>query len=329
MVLISEKQLQDLKQDLKQSNQAAFALGTRRNLRIQWESYLLFCFYFKFVSLPTSTQTLQLYAQFLSRTFKSTESIRNYLNGIKTMHLLLGYSVEHINSFIINLCLKGIARLNPHCVKQAEEMTPEILLRVSEVLDFTSKDDRVYWCLFLFAFFLLARKSNLVPSSSKDLSSGQFLLRKNVQDLGICLMVTFTWTKTIQKGERTLKLPLVPINRSVLCPVKAYKNMCKAIPASPKSALFLLSNGKVVTYYQFQKKLRQCLDMIGLNSMQFSSHSFRRGAASLAFRAKIPADKIKMLGDWKSDCYRRYLCFSFNDKITVSEEMNQYILNHF
>ena len=52
-----------------------------------------------FVSLPTTTETLQLYAKFSSRTFKSTDSIRNYINGVKSMHLLLGYSVEHINGF--------------------------------------------------------------------------------------------------------------------------------------------------------------------------------------------------------------------------------------
>ena len=71
------------------------------------------------------------------------------------MHLLLGYTIEQINSFLINLNLKGIARLNPHCVKQARAITPDILL------------DCTFWCLFLFAFFLFARKSNLVPTTKK------------------------------------------------------------------------------------------------------------------------------------------------------------------
>ena len=31
---------------------------------------------------------------------------------------------------------------------------------LSSVLDISSPVDSVYWCLFLFAFFLLARKSN-------------------------------------------------------------------------------------------------------------------------------------------------------------------------
>lgn len=163
--LFTDSQLHKLRRDLDRSNKAAYAEGTRKNLRIQWESYLLFCNYFSLVSLPATTNTLQLFAQFLSRTFKSTDSIKNYISGVKSMHILLGYSVEHINQFILNLSLKGIAKLNPYCLKRAHPITPQILLKIAELMNFENKTDLVYWCLFLFAFFFLARKSNLVPTS--------------------------------------------------------------------------------------------------------------------------------------------------------------------
>lgn len=242
------------------------------------------------------------------------------------MHLMLGLSVDHINKFILNLSLKGIAKLNPHSVKQAEAMTPEILLNIAKVLNLDDKTDLVYWCLFLFAFFLLARKSNLVPTTTKDISLKHCLFRENVDDCGNYLMVSFKWTKTIQAGERILTLPLVRIKGSILCPVKAYRKMCSAIKAANDAPLFLLPNNKVVTYKMFQNKLRETIQKIGLDSKQFSSHSFRRGGATLAFRAKISADKIKLLGDWKSDCYRKYLDFSFEDKIVVSKVMTQHII---
>ena len=143
---------------LRISTKAVYAEGSRRNLKAQWESFLLFCTYFSFNSLPASTETLQVYTKFSSRTLKSTESIKKYINGVKTMHLLLGYTVDHINSFILNLSVKGIAKLKPYCVRQAAPMTPEILLHIASILDFTTSESIVYWCLFLFAFFLLARK---------------------------------------------------------------------------------------------------------------------------------------------------------------------------
>ena len=81
--LFSDKHLRVFKEDLQHSNKAAFAVGTRKNLIIQWESFLLFCMYFNSVSLPVSTRTLQLYAQFLSRTFKSVDSIKIILQESK------------------------------------------------------------------------------------------------------------------------------------------------------------------------------------------------------------------------------------------------------
>ena len=96
-LFISESQLKQLRTDLHTSNRSAYAQGTRKNLKIQWESFLLFCVYFGFEYLPASTSTIQLYAQFLSRSFKSVDSIRNYLSGVNKIHLLLGYSLEGIN----------------------------------------------------------------------------------------------------------------------------------------------------------------------------------------------------------------------------------------
>ena len=86
---------------------------------------------------------------------KSVQSIKNYLSGVKTMHILLGYSVEHINNFIINLGLKGIARLKPYCIKQAEAITPEILKQIYGVLDLTDTQDIL---VFIFICILLVCK---------------------------------------------------------------------------------------------------------------------------------------------------------------------------
>ena len=276
LLFLSDCQLHNLRQDLRTSTKAAYAEGSRRNLKVQWESFLLFCTYFKFVSLPATTETLQLFSQFLSRTFKSTDSIKNYINGVKTMHLLLGFKVDHINNFILNLSVKGMAKLKPYCVRQAAPMTPEILIQIASVLDFKNPDSLVYWCLFLFAFFLLARKSNLVPTSSKDLKNRHFLLRNNVEDHKQFLIVNLSWTKTIQAGERLLQIPLVPIKESILCPVRAFKNMCKTVPTSDESPLFVLSNKKIVTYNMFQRKLRFLLHKVGYDPTKYSTHSFRR-----------------------------------------------------
>ena len=312
---------------MKTSRKKAYADGTAKNLKIQWESFLLFCFHFGLVYLPASTETLSLFTQFLSRSFKSTQSIKNYVSGVKSMHYLLGYSVDHINDFLINLGIKGIARLNPHSVKQAEPITPDILLKMAAKLDFTCTTDKVFWCLFLFAFFLFARKSNLVPTTKEDLKNKHFLMRKDVSVEANMLIISFRFSKTIQFGERILQTPLIEIEDSILCPVKAFFNMCKSIQINGEDPLFSLSNKKCIWYNQYQAKLKSLIKKIGLNPDNYSSHSFRRGGCSYSFKSGVPADLIQLHGDWRSDAYKKYLALTLHDKIRVAESMKRCILS--
>ena len=141
---ISDEQFKELKQDLKGSNMSAYAVSTRKNLKIQWEAFLLFCFYFHLKHLPAETYTLQLYAHFFSRSFKSVDSISNYLSGVRTMHLLLGHTLDHLNNFLLNLFLKGLTRLKQHCIKQAEPIIPLILSRIHSILNMETADNTVF-----------------------------------------------------------------------------------------------------------------------------------------------------------------------------------------
>ena len=49
--------------------------------------------------------------QFLSRSFRSMDSIKNDLNGVRVLHLLNGFMAVWLSSFDIKLLLKGLARL--------------------------------------------------------------------------------------------------------------------------------------------------------------------------------------------------------------------------
>lgn len=320
---IAGEQLTELKKDLRLSTKSGYAVGTTRNLRIQWESYLLFCAFFSFSPIPTTTSILGLYGQFLSRSFKAVDSIRNYISGVFTMHQLLGIDLE-INKFLLNLSLKGINRLNPHCVRQALPITSGILLEMYPFFDLHVTSDACFWCLFLFAFFLLARKSNLVLDKKSDVS-GKYLLRESVRYLNNNLVVSIHWSKTLQFGERILELPLLRSN-TILCPVTAYENMLRLSAVQEDKPLFSISNKMAITYSMFQAKLKDMISRVGLSSSDYSTHSFRRGGATLAFQAGVPADLIQLQGDWKSDSYKKYLNFTLSDKLHVAELMNAKIL---
>jgi len=139
----------------------------------------MFCIYFDFVPIPTSVQIITLYAQFLSRSFKSVDSIRNYISAIKLLHLYLDLEYPQFESFHFNLVLKVLSRLNPHYPNQAQPITPYMLCDMFKHFDMSSPIDATVWCLFLHVFFLMFTKSNLVPDTVATFDSKKHICRKN------------------------------------------------------------------------------------------------------------------------------------------------------
>lgn len=324
-----DRELSSLRDALKLSRRAAYSEGTSSNLRTQWRAYLLFCSYFKFRSVPTNSNIICLYAQFLSFSI-TPQSIRNYLNGVRLLHLYLGEEFPFLKDFIVKVTLKGISRLVSHTPKQALAITISSLLNMHEVLNMDCLHELVVFTAALFAFFLLARLSNILPVSASKFDVGKDLCRRNIFFIDGHLVVVFNWTKTIQHGERQLVIPLVSIPSSPLCPVKAYTRMVSLIPASSISPAFVFpvqGNLKVLTKSSFIETFRKLLVRAEIPlANSYTGHSFRRGGATWAFGIGVPGELIQIVGDWKSDCYKRYFEFSLDVMLQVSSRMRDSII---
>lgn len=171
---IADVDLLELRRQLKVTRRAAYAEGTHRNHITQWKTYLTFCYYFKFDALPAALDTVCLYCQYLSQ-FLTPGSVRNYLSGVKAFHIVGGFDFSHTKSPELCLTLRGIDRLAQHCVVKAPPVTPAILSQLISYSDLSKIEDVVFITSFLFAFFLFARISNIVPHSVKS-----FDKRKNL-----------------------------------------------------------------------------------------------------------------------------------------------------
>lgn len=325
---IADAECQGLRKDYRQSQRAAFAKGTRVNLGTQWRSFIRFCLYFHLQHLPASLDTMCLYAQYLSRSFKSTISLRNYLHGVRLLHLYSGFEFPLLDSFDFKLLLRGLDRLHPHCPKQAMAMSPEILVELHRVSDMQDPLHVACWSAFLLAFFLMLRKSNLVPSSWSKFDVNKHLARGSILVCGAGLLVTITWSKTNQFGRRILRVPVARIPGSVLCPVSAYERLVRLVPADLDMPAFTCGLRVCVTSYKFIRVLRLLLNRAGYVASSFTGHSFRRGGATFAFQAGVSGELIKLVGDWKSDAYLRYLDFSLDSKLEVGFRMRDKIISN-
>ena len=309
---------------------SGYSAGTYSNLRTQFRAFLLFCTHFCLTPVPAQLDTICLYVQFLSRTL-CPATIRNYLSGVKLFHLFMGADYPFTKDFILSLTLRGVARSALHTPSGAPPVTPGILLQLFHRSSSQEPISCTLFCAFLFAFFLMARLANIVPESQAKFDPKRHLTRGDVVADAHGLLVTFKATKTIQFGERKLRIPLIRIPGSPLCPVRVYLRMVRLMPAPAKSALFLLPKHRgvqLLTKRRLISEFRRSLQAAGVpNAQGFRGHSFRRGAASWAFNQGVPGELIQLYGDWSSDAYKLYLEFSHEAKLVLAHQFRQAILS--
>ena len=305
--------------EVRSTRLRAFAQGTYSNLRTQFRSYFAFCVYFDRKPLPADTDTICGYAQFLSRSI-TPPSIRNYLSGVKMLHIFLGFEYTFTEDFHLHLTIRGIERIHPHVPKRAKPITPSILLALHQFSkSFTSLERSVFAC-GLFLFFTMARVGSILPKS-KITPPHLFLTRDRVNFSREGILVTLLHTKNIQFGRRRLHIPLLRTD-SQLCPVRAYLASLESTSTSTYTPAFVYTDGthiRWVTSHIFVITLRKLLSLAGIQDAHaYTGHSFRRGGASWAFRSGIPGELIQICGDWASDAYKKYLEFNMQNKIDLA-----------
>ena len=215
--------------------------------------------------------------------------------------------------------MRGLKRLNKHCPKQALAMTPAVLSDMFNVINHDDPLQVTFWAAALVSFFLLLRKSNLVPDTLSSFDAAKQLCRQDFQWFQDRVIVTLRWSKTNQFGEhQKYSLPKIP--GSNICPYSALQNMWRLLPDDSGIA-FRRPDQKPLIYSQFQSLLRVFLTSIEEPAELYSSHSFRRGGTTFAFLCGVPSELIKTLGGWSSECYLKYLQFPLEARTAATELM--------
>ena len=319
---LGQREFKSLLQEVRSTRLHAFAKGTYSNLRTQFRSYFGFCVYFQRTPLPAHIDTMCCYAQFLSRVMKPP-SIRNYLSGVKMLHIFLGYEYTISDDFHMHLTIRGIERIIQHVPQRAKPITPAILQAIHSLsFSFSSLERSVFAC-GLFLFFTMARAGSILPTSHHT-PTHQFLTRDRVNYSREGILVTLLHTKTIQTGKRRLHIPL-PSTGSVLCPVKAYSASIATVPRrhfTPAFVYFADDKVQWLTTSTFTDTFRRLLARASIDdATAYTGHSFRRGGASWAFQSGVPGELIQICGDWASDAYKTYLEFNTQNKLDLAALM--------
>ena len=304
----------------------AFAASTSRTYSAHQVAYLDFCSKSGISPVPISQADLGRYIAYLSRRL-TFNSIRQYLNIVRLLHLENGHPNPLNNNWYISSILKGVRRVKGDTCNQKLPITLELLQSIFLKLDMSTPFDRVFWAACLVAFFSFFRKSNLLIQSSSTFDPSRHLCIKDAEFTAEGVVLSVRWSKVIQFRERTLHIPLPKIENSPFCPSTALLGIVLAVPPSchPLPLFCFVINKKVLPLTQalFIQKLQNCLALLGIPPGKYSGHSFRRGGASFGLQCGLPVDLIKIQGDWNSNAYERYLHPSLDLRRQVAKTLGK------
>ena len=242
--------------------------STKNNLLCQLSSYQKFCDRYVLPYFPCDNIQLCRFSQHLSASFDSPDSVGNYMSGIRTCLALLGQQIPDASDRQMKMFMAGLKRIMPHELKQAEPVTPQLLLKLSKVVKYTDQVEMVSWTALLLGFYMFLRKSNLVPDTMDTFNKQEQFCRKDINLLGLdkAMMVEIRWSKTIQHKQKILRLPGLPVNNKAICPVFWAHFMTASIPADSDDPVFTLRAGQTklaLSANQLIYRFRKWLLLVG------------------------------------------------------------------
>ena len=255
---------------------------------------------------PADEWTYCLFATLVASSVQHS-TIKVYLSAVRALHIEQGFSDPLVDCLRLQRVLRGIKRTQGDSSSLRLPITDDIMMVICRALDLTHPDHCMFWVACNLAYFGFLRSAEFtVP----NLASYVPAIHLEVEDVAVdshlspsCLRLRIKASKTdpfrkgcflhIGKGE----FPLCAIS-SLL----AYLTLRGDAPGP----LFLFRDGRLLSRALLTSWLRGILSAAGISG-NFSSHSFRIGAAAVAARNGIPDHQIQALGRWTSSAYLLYI----------------------
>lgn len=288
------------------------AASTRRTYSCAQQKFINFCFMSGRLSsvgspCPANEWTLCLFATYLAESLRFS-SIKVYLSAVRSLHVDQGLPDPLENCLQLQRVVRGIKRSQSSLPSNPRlPISNDILRIVHSALNFDSFDDVMFWASCTLAYFGFLRSAEFTVSSLSTFNPSRHL---SVSDIAVdvplnpsCLQVCIKASKTdpFRKGCKIL----IGRGSPPLCAVQAVVSYL-TLRGSHPGPLFLHENGLPLNRSLLTDRLRAILLSAGVPG-NFSSHSFRIGAATSAAKAGIPDHLIQLLGRWKSDAYKQYI----------------------
>ncbi|XP_069834815.1 uncharacterized protein [Dendropsophus ebraccatus] len=246
------------------------------------------------------TVTLEYFLQLRDAKVSSSVALRS-LSGVAFFLKLHGWP-DNTKHFLFRQALKGWKK--EHVRREARRpVSYKLLARIVEACSHVCSstfEEHLFAACFCTAFFGALRIGELLPPSK--LKPGGLLCDDVLVSNGsLRLRLRVSKTDQYRKG---VWIPIQGVQGSV-CPVRCVAAYSAIRPQAHN--FFVHADSTPVTRFQFISVFRRCLSAIGIPPGDFSSHSFRIGAATEAARAGLSEVEVQRIGRWRSSCFAGYV----------------------
>ena len=331
MIIISEQEIRRLRARLNKNTVHAVKHGnthsTRVNKRVHIEAYYRFCDIYKFRPFPPTDWRYCQFAMHLADEGKAPGTVDNYVSTVCTTHRLAGFDAPVPNQIHFRMISDYIEKTNARPVKQAEPITEMALKVMFTAVNFDSELEAVAWTAVLVAFQGLFRGSNIGQPTRKTFDADRNFIRSDLYVKDGFLTVCVRWSKTIQTKNKIVEVPMIPNDFKEICPVRFLKRMLLIIPASPHEPLFLVRDGTnrfPLTSAQVARLIKKWAKIVGLDAKKFTTHCLRRGGLNRAHEAEVQTEDLQIMGDWRSNAYKRYIKNDFRRRVVAGKKIAQH-----
>ena len=283
---------------------AALAPASRTAYHRSWQKFQEFATMFGFsTNLPLSPASIALFiADLVNKGLKPT-TVSSHISALGYVHKLRGIP-DSTAAFFIQ---KMLSSYHKHCPSLDVRLPidKQVLDKLVAALHHTCQNgsERILFkAMFTLAFHAFLRIGEMTVT-------GQAATNPNVIEIH---QVTFGQGKMnilfIKYKHSTGKPFTLTIEPGApgTCPVQAMREYI-AIRGSAAGPLFTRAPQVPVTRSYFNSQLRLALAFCNYSLTQFSSHSFRIGAATTAAAQGRTDAQIRQLGRWKSDAFKQYI----------------------
>jgi hypothetical protein len=259
----------------------------------------------------------------------AASTIAGYLSAVRWVHVANGFEDPMQNKPRLTLARRAVKRLKGE-VKGKLPVSPDMLRKIKETLDFGQAKDVMLWGGLMLAYFFLLRSSEYAASSGffdvrRALVVGDlefFLLGQPVADWWSAdeVVICIRASKTDQMRLGVLRNAYA--TGAALCPVWAAAMVmdlrrlgCSAEP------LLLFAPGRTLDRADVSRALKECALAMGQEAANFASRSLRIGGASCMLACGYSEEYIRRQGRWHSFCWRRYAYDSRDQMRGVAKAM--------